>query len=59
MKQETKNRIRRFLRMQEYCPECGLEIPYSPTRFDEECIIEGFYIRCSLCKGAKPKEKEQ
>lgn len=50
------NRFRRLFGMQEYCPECGGEIPYKPSSWDEEAIADGFYIRCSMCRGAKSKE---
>ena len=51
------NKVRRVFGMKELCPECGGEIPYSPMSWDEEAIADGSYIRCSVCKGAKPRSE--
>ena len=54
-----KNKIRRLLRMQEYCPECDLEIPARayPT-LDTMMLASGRYVRCSLCNSPKLKKED-
>lgn len=61
MKEETKNRIRRIFGMQEYCPECGMEIPFlnlGPSG-DAWMLESGEYERCSTCGGVKKKVNGQ
>ena len=51
LKEETKNRIRRIFGMQQYCPECGFEIPTGHYPHTDRMMQERGGIRCGACGG--------